>query len=136
MKTKLTLLILCFCSSVFSESYVVTSYSKEGELFSQVFKRSDSSFLLKVRLGERELYKGFYQGLDIIYEKNDLLILGKSTDTDGIEGMEGMEGIEFYYIDKKLRKFYKADLTRLSITLLDSGKLRPAKVQDLVIISD
>lgn len=132
MKTKLTLLLLCFCSSVFSESYVVTSYTKEGKIFSQVFKRLDNKFSIKNRLGEFE----YYQGSDIIYEKNGLLILGQSYDPKGVKGFEGTEGMQFYYIDKKLRKFYTASLTRQGITWLDSGEVAPDKVQDLVIISD
>ena len=133
MNTKLTLLLLCFCSSVFSESYVVTSHSNEGVLFSQIFKRFEDGFLVTTRLGEEE----FTQGLDIFYEKNDLLILGLSYDNPkGIEILKGNEGMEFYYIDKKLRKFYSTNFTRRIITLFDSGELSPDKVQDLVIISD
>ena len=129
MKTKLTLLLLCFCSSVFSESYIVTSHTPEGKLFSQIFKRFENGFLVTSRIGEEEIT----QGLNIFYEKNDLLILGRSYDNTGIESLEGME---FHYIDKKLRKFYSATLTRMIITDLESGEVSPGKVQDLVIISD
>ena len=155
MKTKLTLLLLCFCSSVFSESYVVTSYAKEGESDSYSFKRVDNvSFRCLDELGPGPL-------LNILYESGNLLILGASYDpvedleqlkeeveavrARGLKDKEiekvrvrmikefkGEEGMRIHYIDKKLKKYYPVDLSRRRMMLL--GKGSPDKVQDLSLI--
>ena len=61
MKTKLTLLLLCFCSSVFSENYVLTSNNLCGETFTLVIKKlSETQYL-----GKKEAIYGDYVMSDI-----------------------------------------------------------------------
>ena len=54
MKIKLTLLLLCFCSSVFSETYILTQTSNKSETRNY----TDRNFTLIINKTSENLYIG------------------------------------------------------------------------------
>ena len=99
MKTKLTLLLLCFCSSVFSETYVCTFNPKNiggtDEIQYTKLKRTGDHFILD----NEWTYKNGPPKYSILHETKKVLILCHISKT------EGYESVRTFYFDKE-KKIY------------------------------
>ena len=103
MKIKNTLLLLCLCSTVFSETYICTT-TINGDSSTDSFQRKGNKFELtrkdiKLEIIDevpRTKIHTVRETLEIIYEKKDILILG----------LRGDRGMEFHYIHKKYKHYY------------------------------
>lgn len=128
MKIKLTLLLICFCSSLFSETYVCRTYIKGHDgsdvIILYTFEREGNSFIKNEQMNDKEKPKEELS--EIIYEKNDILILG----------VDNSDGMTFYYIDKKELKFYMSVLERTVIPWIENDMVTPLPVGTVMIIDN
>ena len=90
MKTKLTLLLLCFCSSVFSETYVLIPHNSEVGI-SKKLTREESFFIGEMSLPE---FKGTSLKYEILKESEQILFLVDS------KGGYMFPSLEYILIDK------------------------------------
>ena len=90
MKTKLTLLLLCFCSTLFSETYVCIFNTKNiggiDEIQFTKLKRTGNHFIED---------NGLFPKYEILHESEDVLILSK------ISKKKGYESVRTFYLNKK-----------------------------------
>ena len=91
MKTKLTLLLICFCSSLFSETYVCTFNPKNiggtDEIQYTKLKRTGDHFISD--------YLGQLSKYDILHENEEVLILSN------ISKGKGYESVRTFYLNKE-----------------------------------
>jgi len=91
MKTKLTLLLLCICSSVFSETYVCAFNPKNvggiDEIQFTKLKRTGNHFIYSDYHGQHSKY-------EILHETKEVLILCKVSKT------KGYESVRTFYFNK------------------------------------
>jgi len=77
MKIKLTLLLVCFCSNLFSETYILTQeltkYNRPGEFKSTVFKRHKGEYFKEIK-NDRS-YDEVWDNHKIHSETSDSLII-------------------------------------------------------------
>ena len=94
MKSKLTLLLLCFCSSVFSETYVCTFNPKNiggtDEIQFTKLKRTGNYFILD----NESTYKNGPPKYEILHETKKVLILSRVSKT------KGYESVRTFYLNK------------------------------------
>jgi hypothetical protein len=61
MRTKLTLLLICFCCSLFSETYVCRTYIKGNDgsdvIILYTFEREGNSFIKNEQMNDKEKTK-------------------------------------------------------------------------------
>jgi hypothetical protein len=91
MKTKLTLLLLFFCSSLFSETYVCTFNPKNigetDEIQYTKLKRTGDHFISD--------YLGQLSKYDILHENEEVLILSN------VSKKKGYESVRTFYLNKE-----------------------------------
>lgn len=91
MKIKLSLLLICFCCSLFSETYFLTFINNEDTIGRKILTREGKKFKETSIIGNQEIHNFF----DIYCEDNRTLILTTPKEKSLKDGM-----IEVCILDK------------------------------------